>query len=338
MNDRNRFLAWLVTNWLVADPNYIEINEKDHYKNYQAQKYEGIKYIFFLGGRFKTVKQTPINVITGIAIVLPGVIFWIFEAKWIWYSISPALTIVFSYIWLLTFMFYFRAATSDPGILPRNIHFPKDVTTIDTPAPDEYFNAISIPSFREGNGVTVKYCPTCHIWRPPRASHCGVCNSCIISHDHHCKYLNNCVGYRNYRYFLWFLLTACVSCTLVVVMSFLQIYHYRWEPTESINSFKDSIQVYPLGFFLAIYSLVALVYPLLLLLFHLFLTVQNLTTREYLNYVRSENEFVNVYDTGSWYKNMYINWVGKLNGTAMFPLREESQVGDIRLKKLPPLD
>lgn len=54
-------------------------------------------------------------------------------------------------------------------------------------------------------------CPECKIIRTPRSWHCNICNMCVERFDHHCPYINNCVGYWNHTYFLLFILMIVVN-------------------------------------------------------------------------------------------------------------------------------
>lgn len=54
-------------------------------------------------------------------------------------------------------------------------------------------------------------CRTCHLEKPARSKHCNICRSCVLVADHHCIWVNNCIGKGNYIYFYSFLVANVVS-------------------------------------------------------------------------------------------------------------------------------
>jgi len=68
---------------------------------------------------------------------------------------------------------------------------------------------------RRKDGSLEKYCNTCNIWRPPRASHCSQCGFCMERFDHHCQVIGNCVARCNHRFFVIFLISAQIGCGIM---------------------------------------------------------------------------------------------------------------------------
>jgi hypothetical protein len=65
----------------------------------------------------------------------------------------------------------------------------------------------------------VQICPDCQIVRTPRSRHCGACNHCVERFDHHCPWINNCVGTRNHWAFMIFLITMGLSIAFNFVLT-----------------------------------------------------------------------------------------------------------------------
>ena len=77
------------------------------------------------------------------------------------------------------------------------------------------------PNHRQPSGLQLSRahytgCETCQTYRPPRTSHCRLCDVCTEQTDHHCSFLNNCIGRRNYSSFIAFLVSA-VICVLFAI-------------------------------------------------------------------------------------------------------------------------
>ncbi|XP_031597712.1 zf-DHHC domain-containing protein [Oreochromis aureus] len=116
---------------------------------------------------------------------------------------------VFNLILLLLLACHSKAVFSDPGMVPL------PDTAIDF---SDLRSQSSRMNERGCEGWTV--CSRCETYRPPRAHHCRVCQRCIRRMDHHCPWINNCVGELNQKYFIQFLfytgMASLYSMVLVV--------------------------------------------------------------------------------------------------------------------------
>lgn len=263
--------------------------------------------VFCLGSRWQNTMYKPINVATGLFVVVPCVLFYFFEAPWLWHHLSPAIPITFAYLTFICFSSFIHASVSDPGILPRNLHqFPPvyeddDLLRVGPPTTDWTLIKSAKPS-AAAMEVPVKHCRTCNIWRPPRAHHCRLCDNCIETHDHHCIWLNNCVGKRNYRYFFTFVTSATLLAAYLVGTSLAQILIHMERKGVSFGTAIDRLRV---QFALAILGFIEFLYPAALMGYHLFLMARGETTREYMNSHKfDKKERYRAFSQGSIWRNL----------------------------------
>lgn len=68
----------------------------------------------------------------------------------------------------------------------------------------------------------VLLCPDCEVVRTDRSRHCSICGKCVERFDHHCPWINNCVGTGNHGFFALFILsmyTLLISTTVILLLN-----------------------------------------------------------------------------------------------------------------------
>ncbi|XP_071748011.1 palmitoyltransferase ZDHHC6 isoform X3 [Lepeophtheirus salmonis] len=77
----------------------------------------------------------------------------------------------------------------------------------------------------EQDSQFLQYCSLCRGYKAPRAHHCRKCQRCVLKMDHHCPWINNCVGHINHGHFISFLFFAIIgSASASYILSFFLYY------------------------------------------------------------------------------------------------------------------
>ncbi|CAE7361624.1 ZDHHC1 [Symbiodinium pilosum] len=151
--------------------------------------------------------------------------------------------------------------------------------------------------FKDEELEELPYCGLCATTVQARSKHCRACNKCVSSFDHHCMWLNNCIGGDNYRAFF-----VSISSVAVMIGVVLGTILYQFIDFFTNEAFESRLQASAVhsglsmeGFLATLIAMSFVNVPLWcldmqLVLLHVYLMHQNLTTYEYIMNRRQQDD------------------------------------------------
>ena len=153
-----------------------------------------------------------------------------------------------------------------------------------------------------------KICKYCHEVKPLRAHHCSLCGICVLKMDHHCPWINNCIGQNNQRYFLLFLFHSFCYTFLVTILTLpILILHKKFSQNENdVIISKNNLNMKEIRY-ISILGITSLIIEIFFSGWNWFLALNGNTTLEFwadkTDY--ELNGGIKDFSLGNWKKNLF---------------------------------
>eukprot|EP00063_Salmo_salar_P089529 XP_014064364.1 PREDICTED: palmitoyltransferase ZDHHC5-like [Salmo salar] len=183
-------------------------------------------------------RYVPVSAATAF-LVGSTTLFFCFTCPWLSEQFSVAVPIYNGVIFLFVLANFCMATFMDPGIFPRGV------------CVAQMYNNIS-----------------CSLQTPCMTVYC-LC--CVVDFDHHCPWVNNCIGRRNYRYFFLFLLSLTVHIMGVFGFGLLYILYHTQQLDRVHSAVTMAVMCVAGLFFIPVAGLTG---------FHMVLVARGRTTNE----------------------------------------------------------
>ncbi|XP_067854221.1 palmitoyltransferase ZDHHC7 [Heptranchias perlo] len=141
-----------------------------------------------------------------------------------WYSLING--IVFNSLAVLALSSHLRTMVTDPGAVPKGN------------ATKEYMESLQLKP-----GEVIYKCPKCCSIKPERAHHCSICKRCIRKMDHHCPWVNNCVGENNQKFFVLFTMYIALISVHALILCGFQFFFCIREQWSECSGFSPPVTV-----------------------------------------------------------------------------------------------
>ena len=205
-------------------------------------------------------------------VIIPYSLFVVFNTSFYREQLTIFIPLIATFLVIITLIFLLMASFSDPGILLR---FELENNIIEDRKKSKIFQLGYIQNY--------KYCGSCKIIRPLRSTHCGDCDNCVEKFDHHCPWIGQCVGKRNYKYFYFFLLNLNILIIFMVIFCVFHIINrivIKVENDNKNNLISSALSEVVISLYIIIYCGLCMIFVTGLFIYHSKIILKNMTTKE----------------------------------------------------------